>query len=81
MLVDIGLNLTSKQFDSDRADVVQRGLDAGVTQMIITGTTIEDSQTASRLAAASPGCLYATVFIPTMRAHTMRRLWKRFIRS
>ena len=70
MLVDIGLNLTSKQFDSDRADVVQRGLDAGVTQMIITGTTIEDSQTASRLAAASPGCLYATAGIHPHYAST-----------
>ena len=70
MLVDIGLNLTSKQFDPDRAEVVQRGLDAGVSQMIITGTTIEDSLAASRLAAASPGCLYATAGIHPHYAST-----------
>ena len=43
-LVDIGVNLGDKAFDKDRDDVVERALEAGVTTMILTGTTLEESQ-------------------------------------
>ena len=49
-LVDIGVNLGDKAFDKDRDDVVERALEAGVTTMILTGTTLEESQQTLRLA-------------------------------
>jgi TatD DNase family protein len=59
-LIDIGANLTSKQFRSDRDAVIDRALAAGVAQMVVTGTRVEASQEASRLAASRPGILYST---------------------
>ena len=44
-LVDIGANLTHAAFDEDRAAVLARARDAGVS-VIVTGTTIEDSRSA-----------------------------------
>ena len=42
-MIDIGLNLTSSQFDHDRAAVMQRALDAGVEAVILTGTDLPGS--------------------------------------
>ena len=38
--IDIGINLTNKQFQNDIDDVVQNALDADVSQMILTGTSV-----------------------------------------
>lgn len=38
MLIDSHCHLDSKQFDPDRDEVIQRALDAGVTQMVAIGT-------------------------------------------
>lgn len=59
-LVDIGVNLTHAAFDADRQQVIDRALAAGVYSMILTGTTVETSQAAQRLASHYPGTLYAT---------------------
>jgi TatD DNase family protein len=59
-LIDIGANLTSGQFDSDREAVIARARAAGVETMIVTGTSAADNAAARRLAAAHPGTLYAT---------------------
>jgi len=59
-LIDIGANLTHDSFDADRDDVMQRAADAGVRRMIVTGTTVEATRDAIRLAAELPGVLYAT---------------------
>ncbi len=59
-LVDIGVNLTHRSFDRDRDAVVARGEAAGVATLIITGTTIHDSERAIELAAARPRRAYAT---------------------
>jgi len=50
-MFEIGLNLTSNQFDKDRADVVERARQAGLGGMLITGTSLEESREAQRLAA------------------------------
>ena len=62
-LIDIGANLTGKAFESDLDDVVRRAVEAGVSQMIVTGTDIEHSEAAVRLSEAYPDCLYATAGI------------------
>jgi TatD DNase family protein len=57
MLVDIGLNLSSTRYDRDRADVLQRGLAAGVGRFILTGTNLEESAEVTRLAQLhAPHC-------------------------
>ncbi len=59
-LIDIGTNLTHESFDGDRDEVLQRGRDAGVVQMVITGASREHSPLALQLARAHPGELFAT---------------------
>ena len=59
-LIDIGANLTNRAFDSDLPAVLQRARDAGVCQIVVTGTTVEGSELALALALAWPGQLYST---------------------
>lgn len=59
-LIDIGANLTHDSFDPDRDAVMQRARDAGVTRMIITGSSNQGSVDAVKLAESEPGRLYAT---------------------
>jgi TatD DNase family protein len=62
-LVDIGVNLAHDSFDSDRDAVVARAMEAGVTEFVITGSTVEASQAAAQLAATRPGTFYSTAGI------------------
>lgn len=59
-LFDIGANLTHDAFDLDRDAVLQRGRDAGVVQMVVTGASREHSPKALKLAQKHPGELFAT---------------------
>ena len=59
-LVDIGLNLTHRSFQSDLADVVTRATSAGVEQMILTGTTVQESREALSLVSTYPGKMLST---------------------
>ena len=59
-LVDIGVNLTHAAFDADRPQVIDRALAAGVHTMILTGTTVEESQKALMLVKQYPETLYST---------------------
>ncbi len=61
-LIDIGVNLAHDSFDADRDEVIERAASAGVTRMIVTGTTVTASARAAELAASRPG-LYATAGI------------------
>jgi TatD DNase family protein len=49
-LIDSHAHLTSKEFDNDRAGVLQRARDAGVRYIVNPGTNIEDSKRAVALA-------------------------------
>lgn len=52
-LVDIGINLTHKQFHRDREAVIQRGLEqANVRAMILTGTSEGNSEEAQKYCSA-----------------------------
>lgn len=59
-LVDIGVNLAHDSFDADRAAVLKRAREAGVNRMIVTGSTLQSSRDALRLAQADD-TLFATV--------------------
>jgi len=59
-LIDIGANLAHDSFDDDRDAMMQRAADAGVTTMIVTGSSDNSNARAAELAAANPGVLYST---------------------
>lgn len=59
-MFEIGVNLTSNQFDKDRHDVVARARLAGLTGMLITGTSAEESLEAQRLADQYPDFCWST---------------------
>lgn len=55
-MFDIGVNLTSGQFDKDRDEVVTRAFAAGVSGMLLTGTSLHESQQAQQLARRYENC-------------------------
>jgi TatD DNase family protein len=57
-LVDIGANLTHAAFSQDLAEAVQRARQAGVSRIIVTGTTVDETMAATRIADVYD--LYAT---------------------
>jgi TatD DNase family protein len=59
-LIDIGANLTHDSFDADRDAVLSRAAAAGVTRLIVTGTSVTSSVQAVALCEAHPGALFAT---------------------
>lgn len=61
--IDIGINLTHRQFQPDREEVLQEAMEAGVSPLIITGTSVRGSEQAAAYAAKHPGVLYATAGI------------------
>ena len=58
-LVDIGANLTHDSFDADRAEVIGRARQAGVSRFVVTGSDAAHSRKALELCREYPG-LYAT---------------------
>lgn len=61
-MIDIGANLTNKRFEKDLPQVLLDAQNAGVSQIIVTGTCIESSQAAIELCKQHSG-LYATAGI------------------
>lgn len=59
-LADIGANLTHASFREDLDAVLERAVRAGVTTIVVTGTTVAESEHAAQLAQAHPAMLYAT---------------------
>ncbi|WP_199610283.1 TatD family hydrolase [Flocculibacter collagenilyticus] len=60
MLIDVGVNLTSGQFDKDRQDVINRAFQQRVSAMIITATDIEECENALAMAQQMPDYLACT---------------------
>ena len=71
-VIDIGVNLTHDSFDRDRDAVITRAVEAGVGRMIVTGTSVEASRAAAKLAEAWPGRLFATAGIHPHHATEFR---------
>ena len=59
-LIDIGINLAHDSFNSDRDAVIARAAQAGVVQMIVTGSNGPSTREAIALARNHPGRLFAT---------------------
>lgn len=59
-IVDIGANLAHDSFDDDRDAVLERALEAGVTRIVVTGSSDESNRQAAALAQTHPGFLYST---------------------
>jgi len=54
-LVDIGVNLMSRQFEGDRDGVLARAREVGVGRMVITGTDLRSSEAAAEAAGREGG--------------------------
>jgi TatD DNase family protein len=59
-LIDIGINLAHDSYDADREAVIARAHAAGVTRLIVTGSTLESSAQALGLARQHAARLFAT---------------------
>lgn len=59
-LIDIGANLAHDSFADDMPAVLDRAADAGVTQIVVTGSDADSSRTALALAEQAPERLFAT---------------------
>lgn len=59
-LIDVGANLTHTSFSDDLAATLARAAAAGVSRLIVTGTSVTASAAAAGLAAGRPGILWAT---------------------
>ena len=59
-LIDIGANLAHDSFDRDREAVIERARSAGIAAMIVTGSSLDDSESALSLARRWPRHLRAT---------------------
>ncbi len=62
-MIDIGVNLTSNRFDKDRANVIERAKAANVSQLIVTGTNLLESEKAITLCKQYPRYLTCTAGI------------------
>lgn len=61
--IDIGINLTNKQFYNEQDEIINRALDNGVEQMILTGTSVRGSKESAEIAEEYSGILYSTAGI------------------
>ena len=59
-MIDIGLNLSHESFKPDLAAVIQRALNSGVTQGILTGASQQGSIDAFEMTNAYPKLFYST---------------------
>lgn len=62
-LIDIGINLTNKQFFHECDEIINRALDNGVEQMILTGTSVRGSKESAEIAEDYPEILFSTAGI------------------
>lgn len=71
MYIDVGINLTNKQFAGECDEVIDRAISAGVEQILLTGTSVRSSKEALALAEEYPETLFATAGIHPHDAKTM----------
>lgn len=61
--IDIGINLTNKQFFNEHEEIINRALDHGVEHMVLTGTSIRGSKESAAIAEEYPEILFSTAGI------------------
>lgn len=62
-MIDIGVNLTNSRFDKDVEDVISRANNAGVQHILVTGTSVPESEKALALCERLPSRLSCTAGI------------------
>ncbi len=62
-LVDVGANLAHSSFADDLPQTIERASIAGVSQIVITGTSVANSEDSLRIANLYPDTCYSTVGI------------------
>ena len=67
---DIGVNLFSGQFDTDREAVLQRAADAGVVQLVLIGSDLAESQQNIAFCHQHSGCFTTAGIHPHQAAGT-----------
>lgn len=70
LMIDIGINLTNKRFQKDLELVIKNAQLAGVNALMVTGTSIEESQQALALCSQHPNYLFCTAGIHPHDAKT-----------
>lgn len=73
-MIDIGANLTNRQFRSDRDDVIARARSAGLKGIVVTGTSVPESRAAAQLAASHQG-LWSTAGVHPHEAKSVSPGW------
>ncbi|MDR1893410.1 MAG: TatD family hydrolase [Spirochaetales bacterium] len=68
--IDIGVNLLHSAFDRDREEVIAQAAQAGVSPLIITGTSLAVSRRAADYGAGSGGRLWCTAGVHPHEAST-----------
>ena len=71
--MDIGANLAGPAFDADRDEVIRRARNAGVTTIVVTGTSVAASAAAAALAEADG--IYATAGVHPHDAGSVGEDW------
>lgn len=71
-LIDVGVNLPNKAFSRDIRNVIEQADLVGIKKMILTGNTLQMSQSAVLHAKAHPHVLYASVGV---HPHFTAREW------
>ncbi|WPO90335.1 TatD family hydrolase [Chryseobacterium sp. HR92] len=61
--IDIGINLTNKQFYNEHDEIINRALEQGVEHMILTGTSVRGSKESAEIAEEYPEILFSTAGI------------------
>lgn len=72
-LVDIGINLAHDSYDHDREAVIARAVEAGVTRMVVTGSSLESIRVAIGICREWPGLLRATAGVHPHHAREFPR--------
>ena len=72
---DIGVNLFSAQFEADRAAIVQRAADAGVTSLLLIGSDLAESRQNIAFCQQHAGC-YTTAGIHPHQAASATMGWQ-----
>ena len=68
--IDIGANLTSKKFKNDLENVLAESAAAGLSQIVLTGSSEQNSVESSKICQRHPGFLYSTAGIHPHDAST-----------
>lgn len=68
---DIGVNLFSSQFDADRSQVISRAKENGVSQLVLIGSDITESQQNLQLCQQHSGCFTTAGVHPHQAAHVL----------